>query len=73
MQVVRGTVVGGKIVLDDGFLPDGTEVAVLVAEQDNAVRLPPALQRELEWALAEADQQVGIGAKELFTELRKYG
>ena len=73
MQVVKGTVVGGKVVLDHGSLPEGTEVAVFVAEQDNVARLPPALQRELEEALAEADREPGISAEELFAELRKYG
>ena len=73
MQVVKGTVVGGKVVLDSGSIPDGTEVAVFVAEQDNTVRLPPALQRELEEALAEADREPGISAEDLFAELRKYG
>lgn len=73
MQVVKGTVVAGKVVLDHGSLPDGTEVAVFVAQQDALVRLPPALQRELEEALAEADRETGISAEELLLELRKYG
>jgi hypothetical protein len=73
MQVVKGTVVAGKVVLDHGTLPDGTQVAVFVTEQADLVRLPPALQRELEEALAEADNEAGIPADELFAELRKYG
>jgi hypothetical protein len=39
---------------------------------DSAVRLPPVLQTELEWALAEADREPGISASELFAELRQY-
>ena len=73
MQIVRGTAVSGKVVLNHGGFPDGAEVGVFMARQDSTVRLPPALQRELESALAEADQAPGISAEELFTELRKYG
>jgi hypothetical protein len=73
MQVVKGTVVSGKVVLNHGSFPDGTAVGVFIAEQDNAVRLPPALQQELESALVEADREPGISAAELFAELRKYG
>ena len=73
MQVVKGTVVGGKVVLDTGSLPEGTEVAVVVAERERSVRLPPYLQEELEDALDEADREDGISAEELFAELRKYG
>ena len=73
MQVVKGTVVGGKVVLDTGTLPEGTEVAVVVAVRERSVRLPPYLQKELEDALDEADREDGISAEELFAELRKYG
>ena len=74
MQVVKGTVVGGKVVLDSGSLPEGTEVAVVVAAvRERSVRLSPYLQKELEDALDEADREDGISAEELFAELRKYG
>ena len=73
MEVVKGTVVDGKVVLAGKSLPDGTEVAVFVAREEQSVRLPPHLQRELESALEEADQEDGISAEELFAELRKYG
>lgn len=73
MQVIKGTVVEGKVVLSQGSLPEGAEVAVFVARQDGSVRLPPVLQKELEDALDEADREDGISAEELFAELRKYG
>jgi hypothetical protein len=72
MQVVKGTVVGGKVVPDTATIPGGAEVAVFVPRAD-AVRLPPHLQRELEDALDEAEREDGISAEELFAELRKYG
>jgi hypothetical protein len=73
MEVVKGTVIGGKVVLDHGSLPEGTTVGVFVAEREGSVRLSPALQRELEDALDEADREEGISAEELFAELRKFG
>ncbi len=73
MQVVKGTVVGGKVVLDRGTLPEGAEVGVFVTREEGFVRLSPALQQELEAALEEADHEEGISAEELFAELRKYG
>ena len=73
MQVVKGTVIEGKIVLNQGSLPEGAEVGVFVARQEGTVRLSPVLQKELEAALDEADREGGISAEDLFAELRKYG
>ena len=73
MQVVKGTVVGGKVVLETDSLPDGAEVAVVVTHSAESVRLPPHLQKELEDALDEADREDGISVEDLFTELRKLG
>ena len=73
MQVVKGPVVQGKIVLSQGSLPEGAEVGVFVALQKGSVRLSPLLQQELEAALDEADREDGISAEELFAELHKYG
>lgn len=73
MHVIKGTVVEGKIVLSQGSLPEGAEVGVFIARQDGRVRLSPALQKELEAALDEADREDGISAEDLFAELRKYG
>jgi hypothetical protein len=72
MQVVKGTVVGGKVVLDSGSLPEGAEV-VVVARGEGTVRLPPHLQQDLDGALDEADRERGISVEELFAELRRYG
>ncbi len=73
MQVVKGTVIQGKIVLSQGSLPEGAEVGVFVTHEEGTVRLSALLQKELESALEEADQEEGISAEELFAELRKFG
>jgi len=73
MQVVIGTVVGGKVVLEGATLPEGTVVTIFAKESEAVVRLPPDLQAELEQALEEADREEGISADELLEKLRKYG
>lgn len=73
MQIVTGTVVKGKVVLEGASLPEGTVVTILAKESEAIVHLPPALQAELEDALEEADHEEGISADELLEKLRKYG
>lgn len=73
MQVVTGTVIEGKVVLEGVSLPEGTAVTVFAKDSEATVRLPPALQAELEEALEEADREEGISGDELFRKLRKYG
>lgn len=73
MQVVTGTVVEGKVVLEGVSLPEGTVVTVLAKGPQASVRLPPNLQAELEDALAEADREEGIPGDELIEKLGKYG
>ena len=73
MQVVTGTVIKGKVVLESAELPEGAEVTVLVRESAAAVRLPADLQAELEDVIDEADRTEGISAEDLFEQLRKFG
>ena len=73
MQVVTGTVVEGKVVLEGISLPEGTVVTVFAKDTVATVRLPPALRSELEEALDEADREEGISGDELLDKLRKYG
>ena len=72
MQVVIGTVVGGKVILEGASLPEGTVVTIFAKDSDEKVRLSPALQSELEEALEEADRDEGISGDELLEKLRKY-
>ena len=73
MQVATGTIVEGKVVLEGVSLPEGTVVTVFAKDSEATVRLPPALQAELEEALEEADHEEGISRDELFRKLQKYG
>lgn len=73
MQVATGTVVEGKVVLEGVSLPEGTVVTVLANDSGATVRLPSALQAELEDALDEADREDGIFGDDLLAKLRKYG
>jgi hypothetical protein len=73
MQVVFGTVVDGKVILEGPSLPEGTLVAVLAREEASAITLSPAEEAELLDALDEADREEGISAEELFVRLQKFG
>ena len=73
MQLVTGTVIGGKVVLEGISVPDGTVVTIFAKDSEATVRLPPALQAELEEALEEADREEGIPGDDLLDKLRKYG
>jgi hypothetical protein len=73
MRVAHGTVVSGKVVLDDSSLPEGTDVYVLSREPGGPVRLSPAELAELEAGLAEADRGETITGEELFQHLRRHG
>jgi len=73
MQVVTGTVIGGKVVLEGVWLPEGTVVTLIAKDSESTVRLPPALQAELEEALEEADREEGVSGDELLDKVRKYG
>lgn len=53
--------------------PEGTVVTAIAKGPGAIVRLPPALQAELEAALQEADREEGISGDELLDKLRKYG
>ncbi len=73
MQIVSGTVVGGKVVVEGLSLPEGTAVTVLARGDEAAVRLPPQEEAELLAALDDADREEGIPAEEFFARLRRFG
>ncbi|MGB0129508.1 MAG: hypothetical protein WBP72_17845 [Rhodocyclaceae bacterium] len=73
MQIVPGTVVEGKIVLEGASFPEGTTVVVIAKDAEPAVRLSPDLLAELDQALAEADSEDGIPGDTFLESLKKYG
>ena len=74
MTVAIGTVKNGKVVLDGVALPDGAVVTVLADDDRPPLRLPQALEAELQAAIDEADAEHGGAGPEFFDELkRRYG
>jgi hypothetical protein len=73
MRVAHGTVVSGKVVLDDPSLPEGAEVYVLSRDPGQPVHLSADELAELEAGLAEADRGETISGEELFEQLRRHG
>jgi prolyl-tRNA editing enzyme YbaK/EbsC (Cys-tRNA(Pro) deacylase) len=73
MRVAHGTVVSGKVVLDDASLPEGAKVYVLSGESGHLVSLSADELAELEAGLAEADRGETISGQALFDQLRRHG
>lgn len=71
MQLVTGTVIGGKVILDGASFPDGTVVTVLARETDETFDVPPEMEVELLTSIAEADRGDSISSAELLTRLRR--
>ena len=73
MRVATGTVISGKVILDDSVIADGTTVYVLTKDTYDAPKLSPEELAELEAGLAEADRGDMISGKEFFKHLRRHG
>lgn len=73
MQVVSGTVVDGKVVVEGLSLPEGTAVTILARGDEAVVKLSPHEEAELLAALDEADREEGISAEAFFARLRRFG
>lgn len=73
MRVATGTVVSGKVVLDDAAIADGTDVYVLTRDVNEAPVLSPEELAELEAGIAEADRGDMISGEEFFKHLRRHG
>ena len=72
MRIAKGTVVDGKIAVDDPEFKDGTDVFILTRERDGDVRLSAEERAELEAGIAEADRGELIPGDELWARLRNY-
>ena len=71
MQLITGTVVGGKIILEGDPLPEGLVVTILARESDETFVVPPELEAELLESIAEADRGEALSADELISRLRR--
>ena len=73
MRLAHGTIVAGKVVLDEPTVADGTDVYVLLKEADGPAGLIPEELAELEAGIAEADRGETISGEEFFARLRRHG
>lgn len=73
MQVASGTVISGKVILDESVIVDGTDVYVPTRDADETLKLSPEELAELEAGLAEADRGDMISRDEFFKHLRRHG
>lgn len=71
MQLITGTVVGGKVIVEGDPLPEGLVVTILARESDETFVVPPELEAELLESIAEADSGQTIAADELLSRLRR--
>lgn len=73
MRVATGTVISGKVILDESVIADGTDVYVLTRDTDDTPKLSPDELAELEAGLAEVDRGDMISGEEFFKHLRRHG
>jgi pSer/pThr/pTyr-binding forkhead associated (FHA) protein len=71
MQVATGTVVNGKIVLEDVPLAEGAVVAVVTRGADERFSLTEAQETELLEAMAEIERGEYVSLEDLLLSLPK--
>lgn len=72
MRLTTGTVVSGKVVLDESAIADGTDVYVLTRDVGEAPALSLEELADLEAGIVEADQGDMISGEEFFRDLRRH-
>ncbi len=70
MQLVTGTVVDGKIVIEGEPLPEGTVVTILARENGETFLVPPESEPELLESIGEAERGETIPGDKLLRRLR---
>jgi len=73
MQIATGTVVNGKIVLEDVPLAEGARVTVVTRGADEDFSLTDAQEDELIAAMAEIERGEYVSLEELLQSLPKHG
>ena len=71
MRLTSGTVVGGKVVVDDLPLAEGTRVTILAPEDAETIRFSAADKAALMERLRDADRGDVVDGEELLRELDK--
>jgi hypothetical protein len=69
MQLITGTVVEGRVVVQGVALPEGSRVTVLTRGADEGFTLSAEDEDELIEALAEIDRGEYVGLEQLLTTL----
>ena len=69
MRLTSGTVVGGKVVVDDPPLPEGTRVTILAPEIEGPIQLDAHEKVELMQRIRDADRGDVVDGEELLREL----
>ena len=70
MELVTGTVVQGKVVVDGHALPEGLVVTLLAPTEHNGFEIPTDLEAELGESLAQAGRAETIPLADVLKRLR---
>ena len=73
MKVATGKVIGGKIVLEDEPLAEGSVVTVVAREDDETFEVSPEEEKALLAGIDQAERGEVISWKELRERLRRFG
>ena len=73
MKVATGKVTGGKIVLEDEPLAEGSVVTVVAREDDETFEVSPEDERALLAAIDQAERGEVISWEELRERLHRFG
>lgn len=71
MKVATGKVVGGKVVLDEVRLKEGTPVTVLTRDDGGDFDLAPEQEAELLFSIGEADRGETVSTEEVLAKLAR--
>lgn len=71
MKILTGKVVGGRVELPPGAAAEGTDVTILIPEEEASFTLTPAEVRLLQESIDEIARGEVVDGWELLAELRK--
>jgi hypothetical protein len=73
MKIATGTVIDGKVVVEGEALREGSMVAVLLREEEEAFELTSEEEEELLESIAEIERGDFISGEQLLERLRRFG